>query len=89
MATTPNGANNCMRCGGLMVGDFYPDQSIDVSEDGFTARRCVQCGEIVDSVILKNRQLREAPPTHHSTATPASQWKLGSQHRTYVTGSSR
>jgi dissimilatory sulfite reductase (desulfoviridin) alpha/beta subunit len=25
----------------------------------FAAKRCVQCGEVVDPVILRNRQLRQ------------------------------
>lgn len=40
-------ANHCLRCGGLMV----MEQLLDLQ-----ARRCVQCGEVVDPVILRNRQ---------------------------------
>jgi hypothetical protein len=39
----------CSRCSGLMVAEWYQDLS------DYTAQRCVQCGEIVDPVILKNR----------------------------------
>jgi uncharacterized OB-fold protein len=28
-------------------------------ESKFVAKRCVQCGEVVDPVILSNRQLRQ------------------------------
>lgn len=42
-----DGVKHCSRCGGLMV----TEQSIDLP-----AQRCVQCGEIVDPVILHNRQ---------------------------------
>jgi quercetin dioxygenase-like cupin family protein len=38
---------NCARCGGLMV----TEQQVDLS-----AQRCVQCGEVIDPVILQNRQ---------------------------------
>ncbi len=38
---------HCARCGGLMVRE----QLIDLP-----AHRCVQCGEVVDPVILQNRQ---------------------------------
>ena len=41
-------SNHCSRCGGLMVMEHLID---------FTALRCVQCGEIVDPVILHNRRL--------------------------------
>ena len=49
----------CTRCGGLMVQDFCLDVLGNISESEFAAKRCVQCGEVVDSVILLNRQLRQ------------------------------
>ncbi|MGZ3603416.1 MAG: hypothetical protein ACXU9P_00505 [Thermodesulfobacteriota bacterium] len=41
----------CHRCGSMMVYErFYgPDGS-------FSGWRCVSCGEVLDEVILKNRQ---------------------------------
>jgi hypothetical protein len=42
-----DGIQHCSRCGGLMV----IVQLIDLP-----AQRCVQCGELVDPVILHNRQ---------------------------------
>jgi hypothetical protein len=39
----------CLRCGGFMV----TEQCFDL-----LARRCVQCGELVDPVILQNRDRR-------------------------------
>ena len=53
----------CTRCGGLMVNDSYIDLLNNVGESKFSSKRCVQCGEVVDSVILLNRQLREDPMT--------------------------
>ncbi len=41
--------DRCPRCSGLMVAEWREDLS------DYTAQRCVQCGEIVDPVILKNR----------------------------------
>ena len=50
--------DRCLRCGGLMV----PEQGFRLFSDSghldFSARRCVQCGELVDPVILRNRHLR-------------------------------
>lgn len=43
----------CRRCGGLMVPEVFPELGFHWSE--VAAERCVQCGEIIDSVILKNR----------------------------------
>lgn len=52
---SPPHANSCIRCGGIMVNE----QCIDLagSEGGyrFWASRCVQCGDLIDPVILRNR----------------------------------
>ena len=48
--------STCTRCGGLMVTDFCMDLLFCIGETEFAAQRCVQCGEIVDPVILKNRR---------------------------------
>ncbi|WP_447980104.1 hypothetical protein [Candidatus Nitrospira bockiana] len=42
--TSPTG---CWRCGGLMVVEDYVE---------FPVWRCVQCGEMIDPVILRNRR---------------------------------
>jgi hypothetical protein len=44
-----------------MVQDFCLDVLGSIGESEFAAKRCVQCGEVVDSVILLNRQLRQEP----------------------------
>ncbi len=46
-----------------MVQDFCMDVLGNIGEAEFVAKRCVQCGEVVDSVILLNRQLRQEPMT--------------------------
>ena len=51
--------SSCARCGGLMVGDFCMDLLNSTGELEFAAKRCVQCGTVVDPVILHNRQLRQ------------------------------
>ena len=48
MKTLGNSA--CNRCGGMMVEDFFFGR-----EEVFNGRRCAQCGEIIDPVILLNR----------------------------------
>ena len=53
----------CTRCGGLMVQDFCLDVLGNIGESEFVAKRCVQCGEVVDSVILRNRGTRQEPMT--------------------------
>jgi hypothetical protein len=56
----------CARCGGLMVQDYCLDVLGNIGESEFAAKRCVQCGEVVDSIILRNRATKHeamiAPP---------------------------
>jgi len=49
----------CSRCGGFMVGDFCMDLLNSTGELEFAASRCLQCGEVVDPVILQNRRIRQ------------------------------
>ena len=42
-------ADRCPRCSGLMVAEWCEDLS------DYRAQRCVQCGEVIDPVILRNR----------------------------------
>jgi hypothetical protein len=48
------------------VNDSYIDLLNNVGETKFSAKRCVQCGEVVDPVILRNRatshEAMMAPP---------------------------
>ena len=53
----------CARCGRLMVTDFHMDLLFCIGETEFAAQRCVQCGEIVDPVILRNRGITHEPVT--------------------------
>jgi len=57
---------NCKRCGGLMVKEVSMDLWNSTSELECATRRCVQCGDIVDTVILMNRSLhRQSLATQH------------------------
>jgi len=49
-------ATRCSRCEGLMVIEQCFDFRDDTGQLDFLARRCVQCGEVIDPVILQNRQ---------------------------------
>jgi hypothetical protein len=53
--------STCTRCGGLMVQDFCLDVLGNIGESEFAAKRCVQCGEVVDPVILRNRGVKHEP----------------------------
>ena len=53
--------STCTRCSGLMVTDFYMDLLFCIGETECAAQRCVQCGEIIDPVILLNRRIKQEP----------------------------
>ena len=42
--------DRCPRCSGLMVAEWCEDLS------NYRAQRCLQCGEVIDPVILQNRR---------------------------------
>jgi hypothetical protein len=67
---TPQTQSICTRCGGLMVSDVCIDLLNSTSELECTARRCIQCGDIIDAVILRNRSLhRQLMTTQHQPAS--------------------
>ena len=45
----------CTRCGGLLVEERCMDIGESLGGYWFMAMRCVQCGDIIDEVILRNR----------------------------------
>lgn len=51
----------CARCGGLLIGESLFDLYDESGEMRRWALRCVQCGDVVDSLIIKNRMLGELP----------------------------
>ena len=44
-----------------MVNDSCMDLLNSTGESKIAAKRCVQCGEVVDPVILQNRGTRQEP----------------------------
>ena len=47
--------SSCSRCGGNMVHESF----FNLNEQ-FTGLKCVICGDVIDPVILQNRQLIKA-----------------------------
>ncbi len=48
--------DGCVRCGGMLV----EDQCYDLAGSGMlklAINRCIQCGDVIDSVILEHRSL--------------------------------
>jgi hypothetical protein len=54
-------STNCSRCGGFLVSTFCisPDQG--TSEFQIPVWKCLQCGDVFDDTILKNRLLSQCP----------------------------
>ncbi len=45
----------CWRCGGVLVDEHGMDLDIGHIGVGYWAWRCIQCGDIIDETILRNR----------------------------------
>lgn len=72
--------SDCRRCGGLMVQEHCTDLLDDTGQLDFRARRCVQCGEVVDPVILHNRAAR--PDLGSGSVAKWSRRRLPATHLT-------
>lgn len=46
---------SCARCHGHMVHDVWTDHPSDSGPSDFGAFRCIQCGDVIDEVILRHR----------------------------------
>ncbi len=53
-------ATSCSRCGGFMIIEQCFDFLDSTGHLDFQAHRCVQCGDLTDPTILRNRQLQHA-----------------------------
>ncbi|HET6369793.1 MAG TPA: hypothetical protein VFG95_01260 [Nitrospiria bacterium] len=61
----------CLRCRGLMVAERCFDLLDDTGSIDFRAQRCIQCGEIVDPIILHNRRVgAESVPMRRRRVSP-------------------
>ena len=52
--------DRCQRCSGYMANEMCTDLQSDSGYSTFWVSRCIQCGNIVDEVILRNRSLSHA-----------------------------
>ena len=72
---TYSGKPICGRCGGLLVQDFCTDLLSSRGGLDCPLARCVQCGDVVDPVIQRNRQLHQGiqatQPSRASVMKPA------------------
>lgn len=81
--SVPQTAQNlgaCRRCGGFLVDEHCMD--LDIGESGrrfrLWAMRCVQCGDMIDETILRNRYI--FPPTHQEDQSSAKGGCYASVH---------
>jgi len=56
---------SCERCGGFMVFDTFCDPQEKESPLGFGMTRCLNCGNLEDTIILTNRA-RSPVQTHRT-----------------------
>ena len=52
----------CKRCNGLMIRDSFLDLRDDTGRFNFEGWRCLNCGEVVDPVVLTHRVDAPAGP---------------------------
>ncbi len=66
---------SCLRCGGIMVIERFQDLNDETGVINFIGRRCVLCGEVIDSTIQLNRlnQYQLCPPKGTRTRRSAPQ----------------
>lgn len=60
-ASVEDQSSSCPRCGGLFIKESLFDLYDETGQMRRWAIRCVQCGDVVDSLILKNRTCAELP----------------------------
>lgn len=53
--------SSCQRCGGFLVKERCMDFLESQGNYWFWASRCIQCGDLIDEVTLRNRALRRQP----------------------------
>jgi len=48
----------CPRCKGNMISEHFEDISDDTGQITFHGFRCINCGEVIDPVVIANRTKR-------------------------------
>ena len=57
LSTKNSTPQNCRRCSGHVIREMCSDLDSDCGYSTFWAHRCIQCGDITDEVILRNRSM--------------------------------
>ncbi len=56
----------CLRCHGCMVRERFTDLWDDTGQIAFPGWRCLNCGDVLDGVVLRHRADREQSPYRSS-----------------------
>ncbi len=57
LTTKKSTQQSCRRCSGYVIHELCMDLNSDSGYSTFWAHRCIQCGDMVDEVILRNRSI--------------------------------
>jgi len=52
----------CQRCHGFMISDHFMDTLNVSGEMNFKGWRCLNCGDIIDPVIVRHHQVEASAP---------------------------
>lgn len=72
---------SCERCGGLLIKEYCLDASNPDGQVWITTKHCVQCGNVVDPVILKNQEEALSPHQVERSARPRPSYGVALQRR--------
>jgi hypothetical protein len=80
--------NICRRCGGYLVDEHCMDVDLAIGENRqgnkFWAMRCVQCGDLIDETILRNRYARRQSDADNQSTHPSGRRLLLANVRPFV-----
>ncbi len=71
----------CRRCGGFLVDDHCMDLDLGEDRAGYRswAMRCVQCGDLIDETILRNRYTTHIPHQGELSSKKISRFSLNAE----------
>lgn len=74
--------SSCKRCGGLFVEGYCLDVNNPEGQLWITTKKCIQCGNVIDPIILKNQEAsRTHFPEAERTARPRPSYGVSLRRR--------
>lgn len=68
---------SCSRCNGCMIEDYFLDMEDSSGPMWLQAWRCMNCGNVFDSVLQHNRHTQGSKPLSNTYSTPATHGEIG------------